>query len=63
MLKEELLGESPPAPSPDDDARNSSKLQAVSNQKKRPSATLELQHTDVIQDAFWDIRPWLLSEK
>ena len=30
--------------------------------KKRKSAMTEVQHVDIIQDKFWDDKPWLLGE-
>ncbi|KAL9104170.1 MAG: hypothetical protein Q9163_000869 [Psora crenata] len=38
-----------------------SKTQAEKERKKRQNATITLEHTDIIQDAFWSSRAWLLS--
>ena len=40
-----------------------SKTQAEKERKKRQKATITLAHADLIQDAFWEMRPWLLGGK
>lgn len=40
-----------------------SKTQAEKDRKKKAKARITVQHVDIIKDEFWDMRPWLLSNK
>lgn len=40
-----------------------SKSQSEKDRKKRAKAAIVVAHLDIIQDEFWDRRPWLLSNK
>jgi len=40
-----------------------SKTQVENDKKKRAKARVTVEHLDIIKDAFWDKRPWLLSGK
>ncbi|KAF2150638.1 tRNAHis guanylyltransferase [Myriangium duriaei CBS 260.36] len=40
-----------------------SRTQADKERKKKQKATLMVEHVDIIKDAFWEARPWLLAEK
>ncbi|KAI9771074.1 MAG: tRNA-His guanylyltransferase [Geoglossum simile] len=40
-----------------------SKSQEEKEKKRRAKARLAVHHVDIIRDDFWDLRPWLLSNK
>lgn len=40
-----------------------SKTQQEKLRKNRRKAQVVIKHVDIIQDEFWDRRPWLLSNK
>jgi tRNA(His) guanylyltransferase len=40
-----------------------SKSQSEKDKKKRAKAPIVVEHLDIIEDEFWDRRPWLLSNK
>ena len=40
-----------------------SKTQTENEKKKRAKARITVEHLDIIKDVFWDMRPWLLSNK
>lgn len=40
-----------------------SKTQAEKEKKKRSKARVVVEHLDIIQDEFWNRRPWILSNK
>jgi tRNA(His) guanylyltransferase len=40
-----------------------SKSQSEKDRKKRAKAAIVVEHLDIIQDEFWNRRPWLLSNK
>lgn len=40
-----------------------SKTQAEKEKKKRLKARVVIEHLDIIQDEFWNKRPWILSNK
>ena len=40
-----------------------SKTQAEKDRKKRQKARVVVEHLDIINDDFWNQRPWLLSGK
>lgn len=40
-----------------------SKTQEEKDKKRRAKARITVQHVDIIKDEFWEMRPWLLSNK
>jgi tRNA(His) guanylyltransferase len=40
-----------------------SRRQAENEKRSKSKARVTVQHTDIIQDEFWERRPWLLSNK
>lgn len=38
-----------------------SKTQAEKERKRRQKARVVVEHVDIIKDAFWDARPWILA--
>ncbi|KAI9820130.1 MAG: tRNA-His guanylyltransferase [Thelocarpon impressellum] len=49
--------------SPDSPPEEQSKTQAQREKKHRAKARITVQHVDIIRDAFWTARPWLLTGK
>ncbi len=43
--------------------KEKSKTQVEKERKRRAKARITIEHLDIIQDEFWEKRPWLLSNK
>ncbi len=54
--------ERPPRPLIDPAKGKLSKNQLEEGRKRRLKARITVEHTDIIQNEFWDIRPWLIND-
>lgn len=43
--------------------REKSKTQLEKEKKRAKKAQVVVEHVDIIQDAFWEKRPWILGDQ
>lgn len=62
-LGEDVVGEDTEGMEGVGEEREQSKTQLEKERKRRAKAPIVVQHVDIIEDGFWERRPWLFSDR
>lgn len=46
-----------------EDVTKQSNRQIEKDRKRKQKAIVKVEHVDIIKDAFWEQRPWILNER